>query len=81
MELKGGQNTVIDRVVEQIQAGVDIIDSLVTEQDVKDICPILMYKGKDPTTALQGKSVVWRGIKRSVIPRKCGESLGTIKGL
>ena len=82
VELKGGQNKVtIDKAVEQIQAGVNLIDSLTKDQHVADFFPVLMYRGPDPTKALHGKLVVCRGIKRKVIPRKCGAKLSSIPGL
>ena len=52
VELKGGrQDAVIDRLVKQIQSGLDIIDSLAPDQHLEDFYPILMYRGEDPTTA------------------------------
>ena len=81
VELKGGQNTVIDRLVEQIQEGVNSIDSLTQDQQLEDFYPILMYRGRDPTTALRGKRVEIRGIKRRVILLECGALLSAIPGL
>lgn len=81
VELKGGQNIVIDKLVEQIQAGVDIIDSLSQDQPLEDFYPILMYKGKDPITALRGKLIRVRGIQRKVITSKCGSRLSKVPGL
>ena len=72
---------VIDRLVKQIQAGVDIIDSLGEDQHFEDFYPILMYRGRDPTKALRGKVVETRGIKRRVIFLKCGARLSEIPGL
>ena len=81
VELKGGQDTIIDRLVEQIQEGVNSIDSLTEEQHLEDFYPILMYKGRDPTAALRGKIVEIQGIKRRVIPLECGSRLSAIPGL
>ena len=82
VELKGGQSKVtIDKAVEQIQAGANLIDSLTKDQHIADFFPVLMYQGPDPTKALGGKIVECRGIKRKVIPRKCGEKISTIPGL
>ena len=81
VELKGGQNTVIDRLVEQIQEGVNSIDSLTQDQRLEDFYPVLMYKGKDPTAALRDKRVKIRGIERRVIPLECGSRLTAIPSL
>ena len=81
VELKGGRDLVIDRLVEQIQEGVNSIDSLAQDQHLEDFYPILMYKGRDPTTALRGKLVEIRGIKRKVIPLECGARLSAIPGI
>ena len=81
VELKGGQNTVIDRLVEQIQEGVNSMDSLAQDQHLEDFYPILMYNGRDPTTALRDKIVEIRGIRRRVIPLECGSRLSAIPGL
>ncbi len=81
VELKGGQNIVIGKLVEQIQEGVNIIDRLAQDERVEDFYPILMYRGKDPTTALRGNLVEIRGLKRKVIPLKCGAPLNAIPGL
>ena len=78
VELKGGQNAVIDRLVEQIQKGVNSIDSLAQDQHLEDFYPVLMYEGKDPTAALRDKRVKIRGIQRRVIPLKCGSQLTAI---
>ena len=71
----------IDRLVEQIQEGVNSIDSLTQDQHLEDFYPVLMYKGKDPTAALRGKTVKIRGIRRTVIPLECGSRLSAIPGL
>ena len=81
VELKGGQDTIIDRLVEQIQEGVNSIDSLTQDQHLEDFYPILMYKGRDPTAALRGKIVEIQGIKRRVIPLECGSRLSAIPSL
>ena len=79
VELKGGQTKItIDKAVEQIQAGVDLVDGLTKDQHIADFFPILMYRGPDPTRALGGKLIECRGIKRKVIARKCGEKLSSI---
>ena len=54
VELKGGDTAVkIDIAVQQIQAGVRAMGDLVWDQHVTDFYPILMYRGRDPTRALQ----------------------------
>ena len=78
VELKGGQNIVINKLVEQIQAGVNLMDSLSQDQHVEEFYPILMYRGKDPATALRDKLVEIRGLKRRVIPLECGSLLSKV---
>ena len=76
IELKGGHTDVtIDKAVEQIQEGLDTIDAITKDQHVADYFPLLLYRGKDPTSALRGKNVEFRGIPRKVIPRECGSRL------
>lgn len=82
VELKGGQTSVtVDRVVQQIQGGIRILDQLSTDQKVTDFFPILMYRGRDPTKALRSRLVVFRGQRRRIIPMKCGARLSSIRGL
>ena len=57
VELKGGDTAVkIDIAVQQIQAGVRLVGDLVWDQHVTDFFPILMYRRRDPTRALNGTS-------------------------
>ena len=79
MELKGGLTDVtIKKMVEQIQGSLDMLEEIAWDQDAHDFYPILMYHGKDPTRALKGQLVVFRGIKRKIIPRECGARLSSI---
>lgn len=79
VELKGGQAAItIDRVVAQIQGGLDALDGITWDQHVHDFYPILMYHGKDPTPALRGQLVVFRGTKRRIIPKECGSRLSSV---
>ena len=76
VELKGGQSSITaDRVVEQIQGSLNMIDSLTEDQHVADYFPILLYRGKDPTTSLRGKLVQFRGQPRRIILGSCGVRL------
>ena len=82
VELKGGATSVtIDIVVQQIQAGIRIVDQLSSDQHVADFYPVLMYRGRDPTRALRSRLVELRGQKRRIIPLKCGSRLSSIRGL
>ena len=79
VELKGGQTDVtINKVVRQLQGSVNTLNSLISDQQVHDFYPILMYKGRDPTRSLRGKLIRFRGITRKIIPRECGEKLSSI---
>ena len=82
VELKGGQSAIdAKRVVEQIQAGVRMVDDLAHDQHVADFYPILMYGGPDPTRTLRDRLIEFRGQKRHVIPMECGSLLTGIPGL
>ena len=82
VELKGGETSVtVDIVVQQIQAGIHMMDQLSSDQHVTDFYPILMYRGRNPTRALRRKLVEFRGQKRRIIPLKCGSLLRGIRGL
>lgn len=82
IELKGGHTqTNVKQVVDQIQAGIDAIASLTWDQHLHDFYPILMYRGPDPSRALRGKLVKFRGQKRRIIPRSCGSRLRDIPGI
>ena len=79
IELKGGRNIAIDRIVAQIQGGLNILDRVAQSQDVNDVLPILLYAGRrDPTSALSDKRVNFRGVKRRIIPKPCGSRLDDI---
>lgn len=80
VELKGGQAKFpVAKVVEQIQLSLNLMDSIAADQHIHDFYPILMYRGPDPTRALNGKLVTFRGTPRRIIPRKCGEKLNSIR--
>lgn len=82
VELKGGQNAVrANIVVQQIQAGVCLIDRLASDQHVADFYPILMYRGPDPTRTLREQLIEFRGQKRHIIPMECGSRLTSFRGL
>ena len=82
VELKGGQSAIdAKRVVEQIQAGVRLVDNLASDQRIVDFYPILMYGGPDPTRTLRDRIIEFRGQKRHVIPMECGSRLTSIRGL
>ena len=82
VELKGGETSVtVDIVVQQIQAGIGIMDRLSSDQHVSDFYPILMYRGRDPTRALWSRLVEFRGQRRRIIPMKCGSRISSIRGL
>lgn len=82
VELKGGQSALnVGLVVQQIQAGVSMIDRLAEDQHVADFYPILMYRGRDPTRALRSSRIAFRGQIRRIIPMECGSRLSSIRGL
>lgn len=82
VELKGGQSAVnANLVVQQVQAGVSIMNDLASDQHVADFFPILMHRGHYPRKALQGKLIEFRGQKRRLIPMECGSQLSSITGL
>ena len=79
IELKGGRNTIIERLVEQIQGGLDALAVVVEGQPVTSFFPILMFTGKrDPTRSLAGHRAEFRGQKRRIIARRCGTMLSAI---
>ena len=79
IELKGGLSHVgASLVAKQIQAGVDLIAELICDQHVTDFFPILLYRGRDPTTSMRRKLIVFRGQKRRIIIRPCGTRLGSV---
>ena len=79
IELKGGRNIAIDRIVAQIQGGLNILDRVAQNQDVNDVLPLLLYAGgRDPTPALSDKRVHFRGMKLRIIAKPCGSRLDDI---
>ena len=78
VELKGGHRISASHVAQQIQGGVCLVDKLAGSQQIADFYPVLMYRGPDPTRALRGKLIEFRGLKRSIIPKRCGSRLSDI---
>ena len=79
VELKGGFSHVgASLVAKQIQAGVDLIAELIWDQHVIDFFPILLYRGRDPTTSLRRELIVFRGQRQRIIIRACGTVLGSV---
>ena len=68
----------VKKIVHQIQGGLNMLNSITQDQRVHDFYPILMYRGKDPTRSLRGRTVSFRGIKRKIIPRECGAKLSSV---
>lgn len=76
IELKGGQNPVIKKLVRQIQGDLNAIAGLVSDQQVEAFYPILLYHGKrDPTASLRGMNVKFRNTSKRPISLKCGERI------
>lgn len=82
VELKGGRNVVVDKLVDQIQEGLDTLHDVVDGQRVSYFYPILLYrKGNvDPGRVLSQKRyrVKFRNQYRYVIARPCGTRLSEI---
>ena len=79
IELKGGQNIKISQLVSQLQGGLNLLDHLVTGQQVDAFFPILLHRAKrDPTASLADKRVSFRSQKRRIIVRQCGSRLASI---
>ena len=78
IELKGGTNLVINRLVEQLQGGLNALSELVGGQTVEAFYPILLFRGKIPVESLAGKRVKFRGTPRRIIAHPCGTRLSAI---
>ena len=83
VELKGGVKDLdLNKLVNQIQGGLDLLDQYLTHQVVEDFFPILLYRGRrDPTAALNKKVVKFRTLTRNIIAKPCGTDLSTILGM
>ena len=79
VELKGGHSLNIAVLVRQLQGGLNLLDRVLDEQSVGEFIPILLYQGRrDPTAALAGRFVEFRGEKRRIVARKCGSKMSAI---
>ncbi len=80
VELKGGQNANVAKLVSQIQGGLDSLAEAVDSQHVSYFYPILMYKSRrDPSRGLAGVDPLrFRGMRRHVMAYPCGTRLSAI---
>ena len=53
---------------------------LFVKQNVKQLYPIVMYKGKDPTRTFEDKRINFKSEKRRIILARCGTRLDWILG-
>ena len=80
IELKGGKaNVNVAKAVRQLQQGLNLLNKLLVDQPVGEFFPILLYDAnRDPTRALAGKLVEFRGEKRRIMAEPCGIRLAQI---
>lgn len=77
VELKGGQ-IASPKAVDQIQGAVNVMMDLFKKQTVKQLYPILLYNGKDPTNTFANERIDFNHEKRRIILAECGTRLETI---
>ena len=77
IELKGGQKSVpVERLVQQLQGGLNILEGILDGQPVSEVLPVLLYSGRrDPAPFLTKSRVRFRGQPRRIIVRPCGAKL------
>ena len=77
IELKGGQKSVsVERLVQQLQGGLNILKGILHGQRVSEVLPVLLYSGRrDPAPFLTKSRVRFRGQPRRIIVRPCGARL------
>ena len=82
VELKGGQNVGVAKLVKQIQGGLNALAKVVDRQHVSFFYPILMYRTRnafDLRRALERHKVTFRNMSpRPIIPSRCGTRLSAI---
>ena len=80
VELKGGQNVNTDKLVSQIQGGLDALAEIVDGQHVSYFYPILMYKSRrDPSRGLAGVDPPqFRRMRQRIMAHPCGTRLSAI---
>ena len=85
VELKGGQNANVAKLVRQIQGGLNALAEVVDGQHVSFFYPILMYrtnKDLDLRIALEDHTVKFRNMApQPIIPSRCGTRLSEILNL
>ena len=78
IELKGGKTLKVNDAIQQIQAGLDLADQLLSDRSELNWYPLLVYSGRMHSAGmkfLHRKNVSFRGRKRTVERVDCGLKL------
>ena len=76
VELKGGQNLNVERMVDQLKGGTRLIGKVVDGQPINDYYPILLYSGeRNLTSALTDVRISIQGLTRRIVVKPCGTEL------
>lgn len=78
IELKGGKALKVNDAIQQIQAGLELADQLLSDRSEWNWYPLLVYSGRMHSAGLKllhRKNVSFRGRKRTVQRVDCGLKL------
>ena len=77
-ELKGGRNPEVPKAVRQIQGGLELARSILSNRTIERWYPVLSFRGKmkgNDLRTLQTRTVAFGGKKKLIDRIDCGSSL------